>query len=422
MKTYLKILIASWVILMLAGLWLMLDNFINHPASNNPAAYTAEQINADNSLINGKTLSNLDFTGLRLENITLKNTTFSNMVISDSDFTDVIFANCVFSRVQIERSRFNGVIFKDGIMTYSTEPADSAREIPTIIRSSTVHNLVFDNVWMRKAYLSGLSGSNLSFRNMRDFNDYSREPAITHGNHKINFRIDNCDIAGQPLATLAGESTIYITNSTLSYSGFNDSRCKIIYVENCILRDTDLASPGLLVVRDSTVQAQSQQPDKVYFVNNEYIPRTRLSGREIHIWGGNKQAALDIGGALIMKDGDIYIYDLELLQPAFGIRMLGQSEFFNLRNVKIRGGHWTGFELNRGIWENVEIYPAIKIGYPPPKIRGLQVHNLTFPQGNPFTSESGLALEVNLQAQEFDQPFAWPEIRVPSARELGLSE
>jgi hypothetical protein len=35
---------------------------------------------------------------------------------------------------------------------------------------------------------------------------------------------------------------------------------------------------------------------------------------------------------------------------------------------------------------------------------------------------SGSPVELNLQAQEFDQPFAWPEIHVPTAQELGLTD
>jgi uncharacterized protein YjbI with pentapeptide repeats len=410
-------LMAIAVLILAGGIWFMHNNL-------NLVSYTAEQINADNSLINGKILTGRGYVGLRLADITFKNTTFSNINIAESDFRNVTFENCTFSKTRIVRSRFENVIFKDCLLTHSGTPVQEANR--TIIWSSTFNNVAFDNVKMQSARLIGVSGS-LTFRNMRDFSnyrwgDYRGGPIVTDGNSSvnINFRVDNCELSGAVLAVLSYDSTVYITNSRLKESGFSSSPCKIIYAENCILEDTDLGEPQLLVVKDSTVQVSTTgvEAGQVYFVNNKYIPRTVLAGREVHVWGGGARGDLTVTG------GNVFIYDMELTNFYLVVTRNDKIESVNLRNVKIVGGIWADLRLESGMWENVEIYPSIEIEHykfkSDPEIKSLKVHNVTLPQGNPFIDKNGAPGNVNAQGQKSDRPFEWPEVHVPTAQELGL--
>jgi uncharacterized protein YjbI with pentapeptide repeats len=403
---------------MIALAVILLAGVIMH---NSVVFYTVEEINADNSLINGRTLRDVGLTGLHLANITLKNTAFKDMEIYDSDFTNVTFEDCTFSNVEITNSRFNNVIFKDGIMTYSGDRDN--RRVATIMNGPVFNNVVFDNVRMEKARFFSVSGSSLTWRNMRDFRDYGSGGPILgdYRDKTINFRVDNCEITDVTLALLEGESTIYMTNSRLKESGFASSECKIIYVENCELNSVELAWPQLLVVKGSTIRARAGRHaaavvSKAYFVDNKYLPRTIIDGGEVHIFGGNAQASLGLLG------GNVYIYDMELVNSIFN-GAIGDSklESVNLRNVKIRGGKWANLKIPIGIWENVEIYPVIKIESPV-EISDLKVYNLTFPHGNPFVSGVNLSVNLNLQRQRYDQPFDWPEVHVPTAQELGLTD
>jgi uncharacterized protein YjbI with pentapeptide repeats len=432
-KKFKYTLIAMAVVILTGGIWLM----------NNVVSYTAEQINADNSLINGKILMGRRLEGLRLADITLKNTTFRGMAIVESDFSNVTFENCTFSQAQLRRSNFENVIFKDCLMTYIGDPGlENSR---TIIGGS-FHNVVLDNVSMRAAKLYAMAGS-LTFRNMRDFSDYGdRGTVVENGNNRqnINFRVENCEMSDLWLTNFSDNSTIYIRNSRLKEVDLGGHLCKIIYLENCILDGVDLASSQLLIVKDSTlhgVGASNIGTGKAYFVNNQYPytvepvnpaddelkrfalerlqyigPRTVLDGQEVHVWGGNEQAAVKILG------GNVYLYDLELMAPLFfspgGTD--GMIDSLNLRNVKIRWGYWSELKINSAIWENVEIYPSVEIEGTSPQINDFKVYNLTLPQGNPFTSESGSPASVAIQGQKYDQPFAWPEVHVPTPAELGL--
>jgi uncharacterized protein YjbI with pentapeptide repeats len=380
---------------------------------------SVEEINADNSIINGKTLSGGYLEGLHLRNMTFKNTTFRGLELVDFVFENVIFENCLFSKVNAWDGTMINVTFKGGRMTYEGAPQYDINR--TYFETTQMDKVLFEGVVMENARLNGISGS-LTFISMRDFEDYGRGVVII-GND-LRFRADNCAVKDVDLFGLFGDSTGYVTNSVLENSGFGSSEARVIYVENCSLVGSDIDNPRLLVVQDSKVCVSmfGAEQSKCYFVNCQFIPKPKtgwksaVSGHEVHIFGNNDTQYIKLTA------GNIYLYDMELPTPLLFHADKEQLDSLNLRNVTIRGGEFWSLKLRGGSWQDVAIYPPIMISGSPPAISGLHVYNVTFPQGNPFVAKDGSPIQVNIPAQKADHPFEWPEIHVPTAQELGLTD
>jgi hypothetical protein len=91
----------------------------------------------------------------------------------------------------------------------------------------------------------------------------------------------------------------------------------------------------------------------------------------------------------------------------------------DLENVTFQGGVMANSGDYRGysnitLWENVDLHPHIEITGSAPQFGDLKVYNLTTPQGSPFNSA------VQLTVTESRQPFAWPEVHVPTLEEMGI--
>jgi hypothetical protein len=109
------------------------------------------------------------------------------------------------------------------------------------------------------------------------------------------------------------------------------------------------------------------------------------------------------------------ITNLELSNPFIGKVFDEQVQSLNLRNVILRGADLTKLSLKSGQWENVWIYPPVKVS--DTDFRNLKVHNLVFPEGEPWVDETN---GTNLNFKESPTPFDWPEVHVPTPIELGL--
>jgi hypothetical protein len=70
--------------------------------------------------------------------------------------------------------------------------------------------------------------------------------------------------------------------------------------------------------------------------------------------------------------------------------------------------------MEGGQWENVRIYPEIKVG--DTSLGEVRMHNVTFPEGNPWRGTE----EIRITPVYSATPFDWPEVHVPTPEELGL--
>jgi uncharacterized protein YjbI with pentapeptide repeats len=400
--------------------------------------YTVEEINADPSILNGRTINGSSIRegtliGLRLENVTLTNTTLHSIEFYDFSIKNVVFENCSFIKCKfsgaIEGCDLENVIFKGGIMANSGTPG----VLSNITEWEYVNakSVIFDNVSMRAARLRSWRGS-VILRNMNDFRDYDNGGAILTGGN-MNLRIDNCQLesitrpAIQLCAIFYG-STIYATNSKFTNgSGLGGSQTKATYIDNCEFSGVaSLGFPQVMVVKNSILQLSTfARSGDLYFVNNKYLTCT-YRRFEMHTMV-NANNAYFINDDMTMKSasdnnsvqpiavnitgGGANISNAELHKLHF----MDDIDYINLRNVRILGGKWYNLNLKGGQWENVEIHAPIEIvGSAPQFGDDLKFYNVTYPQGSPFNSA------VQLNITESRQPFAWPEVHVPTLEEMGI--
>jgi hypothetical protein len=264
----------------------------------------------------------------------------------------------------------------------------------------------------------GVNNCRLILKNLTESVNYSSSLAFFTG-ESMNVRIDNCIFKISDFSFGYG-STIYATNSTFRHSGFGPSTSEIIYIENCkLINGSSSGLPDILVIKDSIVTGVLADPRcrEVYLVNNQYPPyeeggRSSLDGSKktkTYIIGNNqKDTQLSIIG------GNVTIYDLDFAN-LLATKWREGVNSLNLFNVKIYGGDFKKLILYGGQWENVEIYPPVRV--PNAKIENLNVYNVSFPKGRPWVESTP---NTDIKITESSTPFQWPDIHVPTPDELGL--
>jgi hypothetical protein len=157
---------------------------------------------------------------------------------------------------------------------------------------------------------------------------------------------------------------------------------------------------------------------EAYFINNIYPTIDKNLIRATFF--GNDETKIFIDG------GDMNDADMVITSGQVTIRNLGlKNAWFtsdenptislNLKDVTINGANFLDLELKNGQWENVKIYPSVKVQNT--KIENLKVYNVTFPHGKPWVDASS---ETSIDLIESSKPFEWPEVHVPTPEELGL--
>jgi uncharacterized protein YjbI with pentapeptide repeats len=382
---------------------------------------TVEEIMRDPKILDGRTVTG-DMEGkLCLDNISVNKTVFVNFIAKNSCFKNIIFNNCKFIKVDFKYSELENVTFNEGSMGYQGDYEN--KENLTNFEFSTFRGqIIFNNVKFNMVYLHSVGNQDsvckVLFKDMREINNRDRFAAIQ--GCSIDLRVDNCALEGDFFGIFDENSSVYATNSTFIGSGFAGNQTNVIYIENCELLNGSIGgAPITLVIKDSTVSGAllSKYSKNAYLINNQY-PETKngltsligSQGVEIFIDGqGVKKAKMNI------LSGQVTIRDLELVSPKIGKVFDYQVQSLNLKNVILRGPDFDGLHLKSGMWENVEIYPPARI--PDTVFENLRVYNVTFPEGKPWV-EATAKSKVTLI--ESPSPFDWPEITVPSPKDLGL--
>jgi hypothetical protein len=181
----------------------------------------------------------------------------------------------------------------------------------------------------------------------------------------------------------------------------------------------------ICVLDDGAVFGQN-----VYIVDTEFAPVSSTMHR-IGIGSPNSDHVYILGSRnpipINFSSGNIYIYEADLLGPIWS-RWADDKDpppTINLRNVRFFGGKMRNIHINGGQWENVDIYPKVVISGSKNVLENIETYNLRFPEGDPWVEDpkhpQALA-DFKPMFIERDQPFQWPEIHVPTAEELGLTD
>ncbi|MDR2301022.1 MAG: hypothetical protein LBF38_03125 [Deltaproteobacteria bacterium] len=358
---------------------------------------------------------------LTLSNITVNKATLVDFNAKRSHISNVTFNDCRFIKVNFRLSEFENVTFNGGLMTYQGD-WEKEENLTNFEDSIFRGGIEFNKVKFDLVYLYGVghkeSVARVLFKDMRQINNGDRFATIQ--GYGINLRVDNCLREGDIFGSLDENSTVYATNSTFINSGFAGNRTKVIYIENCeLLNGSSGGAPGTLVIKNSTVSGTlfGQFSKNAYLINNKY-PLTKNGLTSL---AGNPGLKVFVDGQGVQKarmnilSGEVTVRDLELVNPRIGKVFDYQVKILNLKNVILRGVDFGELHLESGTWENVEIYPPARV--PDTVFENLRVHNVTFPKGKPWV-EATPKSSVNLI--ESPGPFDWPEIAVPSPKDLNL--
>ncbi|MDR2444242.1 MAG: hypothetical protein LBE31_12090 [Deltaproteobacteria bacterium] len=382
---------------------------------------TAEEIMRDPRILDGRTVTGDMEEKLSLNNISINKATLVNFKAKRSYLKNVTFNDCTFLKVDFKYSELEDVTFNKGSMGYQGDYED--KDNLTNFEFSTFRGqIIFNNVKINMAYIQSVGSKDskckVLFKDMREINNRDRFSTI-HG-YGIDLRVDNCAREGDIFGILDENSTVYATNSTFIGSGFTGILTNVIYIENCeLLNGATGGAPITLVIKDSTVSGAllGKYSEKAYLINNKY-PKTENGltsvvghpGVETFIDGqGVKNARMNI------LSGQVTIRDLELVNPKISKVFDYQVKTLNLKNVILRGPDFERLQLQSGMWENVEIYPPARV--PDTVFENLRVFNVTFPEGKPWVEATA---NSQVRLIESSSPFDWPEITVPSPKDLNL--
>ncbi|MDR2387182.1 MAG: pentapeptide repeat-containing protein [Deltaproteobacteria bacterium] len=382
---------------------------------------TAEEIRRDPKILDGRSVTGDMEEKLSLKDMTINKATLVDFRAIRSRISNVVFNDCRFIKANFRLSEFENVTFNGGSMAYQ---GDSQQEenLTNFEDSIFKGQIIFNKVKFDLVYLYGVGSKEsvcrVLFKDMRQINNKDRFATIQ--GYGINLRVDNCLREGDIFGSLDENSTVYATNSTFINSGFAGNRTKTIYIENCeLLKGSSGGAAVTMVIKNSIVAGAlfGQLSKKAYLINNKYPGNgpglTSLGGGpglEIFIDGqGVKEARMNI------LSGQVTVKDLELIKPMIGKVFDYQVKTLNLKNVILRGPNFEELRLESGTWEKVEIYPPARV--PDTVFVNLRVHQVTFPKGKPWVEATSKS-SVNLI--ESPTPFDWPEISVPTPKDLDL--
>jgi uncharacterized protein YjbI with pentapeptide repeats len=388
-------------------------------AESNVAAQniTAEKMAANPAALSGKRITCKIDSGLLLENAVIKNATFVNSKIWRSAIKNVTFENCNFSQTHFVLTSFENVTFKGGSIT--NRSSDDA-----CFEDVGFKNVVIDGVDLNGAYFQiGCQGSRLVLKNLTNI----RNKNISFFINDTKLVIDNCKAKGEFFAIIDGEeSTVFVNNSEFRDISGIGGFFKAMYIQNSKFLGFSFIGGGLTtVIKNSVLTGEIGNGviDEMYLINNQYQPvdpKDLNVGRTVLESSVNGKVFLDghdvKNACLNIISGHVFIANLECINLnvlEFADDLIPQT--LDLLNVVIKGAYFGPLEFKSARWQNVTILPPLEVE--DVKIHKLETHNVTFPQGSPFTENSP---GNDIQISESAKPLNFPEIIVPTPQSLGI--
>jgi len=378
--------------------------------------YTAEEMSANPERLNGMTVTGDRLDNVVFKDVTLKNVTFKNIRLSKFTFTNVVFDNCKFIDICFYRGELNNVLFQGGL--FAKRSKDIAAD--ELIETSRIMNVVFDATVFDNAYFTGLRQGSLFLQNIHTTQNYSGPGGIFRGKD-IFVAIRKCSIKGVKIVQTSGNSKIYAKDSFFDDSGFARTSTAT-YVDNCsFIGASDPGDSNTLVFINSRLLAWVETEGDVYFYNNTFLVKDGPPRLQTGVQGSDKSRIYVLSdkravAPINFVNGNIFLRNLDWVHPVM-VPWEGQEYIkrVDLQNVAIRdGGLWEKLHLLSGQWENVQIYPAIDIA--DAKIENVEGYNVTFPEGVPWIGTPASNTSIRMR----NKPFDWPEIKVPTLKDLGM--
>lgn len=379
--------------------------------------YTASEMSANPEQLTGMTVSGKRLEGVTFKNVALRNVTFKNLSLSNFTFENVVFDNCKFIDIVFYDGILQDVHFKGGLFLKNSYEIASDEMIET----SKFLNVIFDATAFENASFDGISGGPIYFMNIKSVKNYEPDGAILYGND-IFVIVNNCAIKYIDFAIVRGASKIYALNSTFDSSGFV-GETKATYIDNCsLLNGSSSGSSELLVIKNSVLLAQVGVHGDAYFYNNTFLHKDGPPREQTGVQGTQKNSKIyvfsdqRVEAPINFMGGTIYLRNANWVQGIMGpLRYVKHINRIDLQNVNIvGGGWWEDLHLLGGRWENVKIYPSIDITNA--KLENVEGYNVTYPNGTPWTGKPAADTSIRIR----NKPFDWPEIKVPTPKDLGL--
>jgi uncharacterized protein YjbI with pentapeptide repeats len=339
----------------------------------------------------------------------------SKLTFINPVFDNVLLENCTISGSKFLDGRFSNVTFNGGRLTY-----DERANI-TLFELCEIDRLTFDRVTMQAARLSHMSGGTIIFRNMKKFSDYGASKSrIVSGS--LQLVLENCTVSGTDLARLQ-DGRVHIIKSILVNSGLSGKF--FLYIEDSLL---DGALDGYTTIESgkATAVIKNSVLGKFRFSNHgqAYVINNNHSGADNALTSlqTGKLYAADNNIPYLQVSGDeVTLRDMDVQRLSF-LDFSGDPRTFNLRNVNIAENlnFRFGANITGGWWENVSIgnTSVTVIDYGDKiNISGISAYNLVYNGSNQSLSSSP---STPYTVAIVEKPFTWPEVKVPSAQELGF--
>ncbi len=215
-------------LLLLLGV-LFLSGCVGFGSDGDPYSkrYSAREINANPSILNGILLRDSNLDGLRLENITLHNTAFMRTTSKGALLKNVVFENCRFIHAVFDGASLENVTFRGGLITCENDADNLAAQSKFI--NSVFSNLVLDGTSLDNALFTGKSGS-IAFRNMRTMR--SIHPIVQGENFRLT--LDKSVFRHMTVAEVTGNSTLQASDCIFEYAYFGNSVFKQVNFLKCM--------------------------------------------------------------------------------------------------------------------------------------------------------------------------------------------
>jgi hypothetical protein len=399
---------------------------------NKATLSTAEitaRIEADPRIIDGARLDPDYFNGvmvknLRLRNVTLKNMDISNLTFINPVFDNVIFENCTITAGKFLGGRFSNVTFNGGRLTYDKN-AGHLNSI-TLFELCEIDRLSFDKTTMQAARLYNMKGGSIIFRNMQEFSDYnilkiessniadfapSFDKIVTGS---VKLVVENCTVKEAPLAKMQS-GRVYIIKSRLLNSGLGGKL--FLYMTDSLLDGgTNIRIGGDTAVIKNSVLGKFDffSRGEAYVINNNY----RSESNAVPSLRAGKLYAADNDIPYLQAFGEEVTIENMDTQRLTYLTVSDNPATLNLHNVNIKNLDLRyGVNIGGGWWENVSIGDVrISVaGGDIINIDGVAAYN--FHDSKQFLN---FAPPIPYNVRIMEEPFIWPEVKVPTAQELGF--
>lgn len=398
--------------------------------------YSAADINKAPSILTGKRLRNTVLSDLVLENVTIENATFENVSFKNALFTNTTFKNCTFTHCSGEGMAFDRVLFEGGrFLGFANADTVASRSVPlqmpiSVFAAGEKFSVVFQGMSFAAVQFTNIIEGVVAINNCT----FTRIPENMFTGRDTLLRVDNSKLEKIPLAEITENSKAYITNSTLKRVGF-EGKMGALYIDNCTVDDVK-GEPFIHVVKNSRVLGAffPGEGGRVWLANNSYSldpesgPVT-IKGKSTsitHIIGKEKEPV-----SFEIYSGTVFIENISVQNSDLGWRALTSTmPCIHLKNVDLQSSALNNAAVEGSTWQNVRLYPPIrttqrfsaladspdKPARPlPPETAPLRVHELTFPQGEPWEQSSVPPTMIVSPAA-----LPWPDVQVPTAEGLGL--